>query len=62
FVFIESIDDSSGPQWKQAVVNIGRHTQRFVIEIDGSPDVNNAIGIDDIDFYNCQAGSPPELG
>ncbi|CAF4949732.1 unnamed protein product, partial [Rotaria magnacalcarata] len=62
FLFIESIDDSSGPQWKPAIVNIGRHTQRFAIEIDGTPDENNAIGIDDIDFYNCQAVSPPELG
>jgi hypothetical protein len=33
FVFIERIDESSGPQWKQAVINIGHRAERFAIGI-----------------------------
>jgi hypothetical protein len=31
FTFISSIMESSGPQWKQGVINIGRRAERFAI-------------------------------
>ena len=31
FDYIEDIQDSTGPRWKQAVVNIGAQTERFAI-------------------------------
>lgn len=34
FYFISNIIDSTGPQWKQATVNIGYQSQRFLIGID----------------------------
>ena len=33
FVWIEDINDSTGPQWKQGVINIGHQTERFAIGI-----------------------------
>ncbi|CAF0847412.1 unnamed protein product, partial [Rotaria sordida] len=62
FLYIDGIYSSSGPQWKQAVLNIGHQKGRFVIEIDGSSDEGRTIAIDDTEFYNCQATTPPELG
>ncbi|CAF4185562.1 unnamed protein product, partial [Rotaria sp. Silwood2] len=62
FMFIDDIYVSTGSQWKQGVINIGHQTGRFSIEIDGTPGRGNAFAIDDIEFYNCQAAIPPELG
>ena len=33
FLYIESISDSTGPQWKQGAINIGHQTERFAIGI-----------------------------
>ncbi|CAF3418653.1 unnamed protein product [Rotaria socialis] len=62
FTYIANIDHSTGPEWKQNVINIGYQSRRFFIEIDGIPYEKTAIGIDDVEFYNCQSETAPELG
>lgn len=79
FTFLSRVDEPTGTQWKEAVVNIGHRGERFsigididffqrnkmrdlfILEIDGTPSATNAIGIDDMEFSNCQAVAPPEL-
>ncbi|CAF1593620.1 unnamed protein product, partial [Adineta ricciae] len=82
FQFIQRIDEPTGAQWKQAVIDIGERSERIVIgikfdfeyrqknytkhilfsEIDGTPSAENAVAIDDVDFYSCDVAAPPALG
>ncbi|CAF3933397.1 unnamed protein product [Rotaria magnacalcarata] len=62
FTYIANIYHSTGPEWKQNVINIGYQSRRFFIEIDGIPYEKTAIAIDDVEFYNCQSETAPELG
>ncbi|CAF4116591.1 unnamed protein product, partial [Rotaria magnacalcarata] len=62
FTYIANIYHSTGPEWKQNVINIGYQSRRFFIEIDGIPYEKTAIAIDDVEFYNCQSETTPELG